>query len=62
MLLIFTHPVAYFNQYLYSEVAAGMVDNKHLTVLDNAMQKCRAQTEEDDHIQSKWQRNAVGRM
>lgn len=62
MLLIFTYPVAYFNHCLYSEVTAEMVDNKYLTVLNYSMQKCRAQTEEEHHIQLKWQRNAAGRM
>lgn len=61
MQLISTYLVAYFNHCLYSEVTAGMVENKYLRVLDNAMQKCRAQTEEEHHIQLKWQRNAVGR-
>lgn len=39
-----------------------MVDSKYLTVVDNAMQKCRERTKEEHHIQLKWQRNAVGRM
>lgn len=62
MLLIFIYLVSYFNHCLYSEVTAGMVDRKYLTVVSNAMEKCREQTEEEHHIQLKWQRNAVGRI
>lgn len=62
MLLILAHLVAYFNHCRYSEVAAGMLDSKYLTALYHAMWRCRAQIEEEYHIQSKWQRNAVDRM